>query len=158
MVGFYAHGNTANDYRAFQWRHGGAVTTIQRPDSTPVRGTAFAVSGDGLKVLGTDDGGLPGTDDDRPFLWTEGEGIEYLDFLPGLPYDMSADASVIVGNVTAHGNGYRWSQSSGLSLIDGYVTAVSDDGAVVVGYGDISGGPTRFVGRKARVRSIYLAL
>jgi uncharacterized membrane protein len=106
VVGFYFTPGSANGddgARAFHWRLGGALTVLTRPTLDPVRGTAFAVNADGSIVLGTDQ--------DRPFLWTEGVGIEYLDFLPGPPTDMSADGSVIVGNNPATSKGYRWSQA-----------------------------------------------
>lgn len=136
--------DTGAGLRAYRWKLGVGIAALQRPSLEPVQGAALVVSSDGTRVLGHDK--LPGQDAGQPFLWTEGMGLQYLDSLPGPPFDMSADGTVFVGNVESMGAstgiGYRWSEEDGVTLIESSpetnggwlgVTAVSDDGTTVVG-------------------------
>lgn len=134
----------------FRWRIGVGIEDLLRPNSEPISGGTYAVSADGNKVLGVDSSF-------GPFLWTAGQGTQYLNLFPaGTRYevfDMSADGSVIIGNVerkrpTALGDYYeafRWTSAGSITVLnsipasmDGHplASAISDDGTTVVGTHD----------------------
>jgi uncharacterized membrane protein len=147
VVGSYSFDGVTG--RPFRWRLGVGLVELLRPNLEPINGNTVAVSADGRKILGVDA-------DFGPFLWTEGVGTEYLNLFPGAVHDvqdMSADGSVIVGNVERKRIGplgdyyeaFRWSAANGVTVInslpqsnDGhpYARGISDDGSTIVGAHD----------------------
>lgn len=135
--------------RAFRWELGVGLVELLRPNLQPINGLTIAVSADGSKILGVDA-------DVGPFLWTEGIGTQYLNLFATERYDvqdMSADGSVIVGNVERKRPGplgdyyeaFRWSAADGFTILnsvpasnDGhpYARGISDDGSTIVGSHD----------------------
>jgi len=107
---------------------------------------AWAVSADGLVVVGMSDSGSSG--DEEAFRWTESEGMVGLGFLGADPEEpmlagssaraVSADGSVVVGSTstataTSH-EPFRWENGVMTGLgIRGSATGVSADGSVIVG-------------------------
>jgi uncharacterized membrane protein len=130
--------------RAFHWRLGVGLVELLRPNLEPINGLTIAVSPDGGKVLGVDV-------DFGPFLWTEGAGTQFLNIFATDVYqvlDMSADGSVIVGEVRrespqgSYYEAFRWNPTNGVTIINalsesngGHTSSpkVSDDGTTVVG-------------------------
>ena len=110
--------------------------------------TVTAISADGSTVVGhvKDDipSGLPLPD--VAFRWTESTGA-IIFAPPGTPdvsfarkaFDVSEDGSVIVGSITLGqgdaGNGFTWSEDTGLVLVEGRALRISDDGSTIVGRG-----------------------
>lgn len=114
---------------------------------------AYAVSADGMVVVGQavldPHSGLPV----EAFRWTEADGMVGLGFLTdfdsySVAFATSANGSVVVGRASYDpsltGHAFRWTQADGMTdlgdLLDGEVgdstaTGTSDDGSVVVGYG-----------------------
>ena len=138
----------------FQLRLGVGLTTLVDSAGDPISGSVIAVSGDGRKILGRNALELG-----RTFLWTEGEELRYLDDLStqqdkyAIPTDMSADGTVVVGNIVNFTAGERiggfvWSQPTGLTIIPKHpagnggplnAQAISDDGSTVVGSQAVAG-------------------
>lgn len=105
----------------------------------------------------------------RAFRWTAATGVVDIGGNPGgdiLANAASSDGSVIVGSVNT-GSGrrpFRWSMGAGMETIDlggevfSEATAVSPDGRVIAGYGDVPGqGGSGFIWTAADgVRSLPL--
>ena len=116
------------------------------PGGTEVSSRAFAVSADGSVVTGSSGGG-------QAFRWTAETGMIPLlnpsgSSVMGSPRGISADGSVIAGttSTTEGTRAFRWTQSSGMTILparptDGstFATSVSDDGLVTVGYSNPTG-------------------
>jgi probable HAF family extracellular repeat protein len=118
---------------------------------------AYAISGDGLVVVGTTASNMP-LNSNEAFRWTQAGGFQRLngrapmwDNMEGL--GTNADGSVVVGQATrtdARGwEAYRWTAATGvigLGDLNGdpefqssTATAVTPDGSVVVGFSDAEG-------------------
>ena len=118
--------------------------------------SARGVSANGEMIVGWgregiyEDGRLVGSGDPEAFHWTSSDGMQSLGFLPGgsssRAFDISSDGSTIVGTAEdASGRvmPVRWTANGEVEQLEipetslsGFASAVSDDGAVVVG-GDI---------------------
>lgn len=117
-----------------------------------------AISNDGAVIAGASRLALsPPPEHTGPFVWMQDSGLIDLGNLEGMPdqgqsFDLSADGSVVVGGVGEPliGGGlggtpqaFRWTASSGMvglgdlngGAMRSFATAVSPDGAVVVGEG-----------------------
>jgi uncharacterized membrane protein len=142
VVGSYSFDGVTG--RPFRWRLGVGLVELLRPNLEPINGNTVTVSADGRKILGVDA-------DFGPFLWTEGVGTEYLNLFATDVHqvtDMSADGSVIVGEVRrespqgSYYEAFRWRAANGVTIIDALPESngghpsgpnVSDDGTTVVG-------------------------
>lgn len=126
--------------RPFVWRYSTGMMFLLPETESAI---AHAVSANGSIVVG---GGTHFSD--QAFMWTEAQGITYLETLSGYSgssaYDISADGSVIVGSVRNYNPSYtsmafRWTEAVGMvalgDLGGGYsdAYAVSADGSVIVG-------------------------
>lgn len=145
VIGTYSFDGSTG--RAFHWRLGVGLVELMRPNQQPISGSAIKTSHDGTKVLGFDV-------DYGAFVWTEGVGTQYLNIFPSEKYevlDMSADASIITGNVERNSpqggyhEAFRWSAASGVTILGAipgsngehpYVAAISEDGSTIVGSHD----------------------
>lgn len=136
-------------WQAFMWN--GSLVPLG--ELSPGGGAqAFAVSRDGSVIVG--DGASPGGGKEA-FRWTAEGGMVGLGDLAGgtlssTAYAVSADGSVVYGVGTTD-NAYpsfRWTQASGLQLIDaGYNTTIrgtSAGGGVAVGTGTSANGKEAF--------------
>jgi probable HAF family extracellular repeat protein len=115
------------------------------PMETMVRNGAYgdhpAVSDDGSAVVGTFR--VPPSPSDA-FRWTIGGSFQILG--SGVPFDVSSDGRVIVGDRDT--GSFRWTESTGfvdLGTLPGgdnesRALAVSGDGSVVVGFADAANG------------------
>lgn len=101
---------------------------------------AYAVSDDGLVVVGTSDDASGANS--RAFRWTAATGMVSLGVLPGATNSdaagVSADGSVVVGT---SGNAFRWTAGGGMVSLGtmhgatfSTASGVSADGSVVVGH------------------------
>lgn len=159
-----AHGISANgDYIVGAYTTAGNATHAFRWSSSsgPVdlganSHAASAVSADGSVVVGTTAGSSFG----NAYRWTAGTGVQILQGLSGYAQanDISSDGSVIVGAYqptygTSDSRAFRWTAGTGmvsLGTIAGaggpfsLATAVSADGAVIVGTSDSAIGQQAF--------------
>ena len=149
-------GRGATGDEAVVWQ-GGGLTTLPHLPGTPASHDAGAlgVSADDRVVVGYDAVVVASVQRRVPVRWVDG-AVEALGLLPGgtgaavgyvdisMAQDASADGSVVVGN-GFNGQGaveaFRWTAAAGmvgLGFLPGTLAsravAVSDDGAVVVGY------------------------
>ena len=117
---------------AFRWTVTGGMASLGLPGDSKANG----ISSDGSTIVGSSNGG-------HAFRWTDGGGFE--DLGAGEAFDVNADGSVVVG-VTS-GGAFRWTQGGGMVALGGLSGAnssqakgVSDDGEIVVGVSNFSGG------------------
>jgi probable HAF family extracellular repeat protein len=129
IVGYASYSNGST--QAFRWTGAGGLQGLGYLPGAP-GSRAFGVSGDGSVVIGTSN--------DRPFRWTSADGIQALSNLPGPMTAISADGLTIVGETEAFGGivPFRWTSADGIQTLSGgvgydYASAVSSDGAVIVG-------------------------
>ncbi|MBS0172773.1 MAG: putative Ig domain-containing protein [Nitrospira sp.] len=122
----------------------------------------FGVSGNGAVIVGVSDGGS-GLE---PFRWTVSGGIQNFSAVVGasaIGRAASVDGSVIAGDTDA--GSFRWSVADGFQMILGNVAphsanAVTPDGTVIVGKGQINGfipGAFRWTAATGAVRLDTLA-
>jgi len=134
-----------------------------------VGGIAHSVSADGSVVVGNRQYEMmdpAGWISDEAFIWTEGNGTEYLGFLPGdnhsIAHGVSDDGSTVVGEcsflghlVSWHREAFVYTTETGMLQLE-HVTddsffscakAVSADGSVIAGY---STPPDSFIGKTTR--------
>lgn len=141
---------------AFRWTPDGGMVGLGFLPGSMNGSKASSVSGDGAVVVGTSRF--------ETFRWTAGTGMEGLGHLQGIRATspaVSADGSTIVGGdcgfsyyMPSPCEAFRWTEDegmTGLGLLPGGVletvaTGVSDDGSVVVGYGDWDQSPCDCVG------------
>ncbi|USN99183.1 MAG: PEP-CTERM sorting domain-containing protein [Phycisphaeraceae bacterium] len=126
-------------YEAFVWTSDSGIVALGDLPNGPHHSIADWVSADGSVVLGR------GTtvDGAQYIRWTADSGMVGLGDLFGgaMIRDMSADASVMVGNLADEA--VRWTADEGLTGL-GYIvfghwsiaTASSADGSIIVGFGD----------------------
>jgi uncharacterized membrane protein len=142
-VGTGQGGGSGN--QAYRWTSATGPVALGRLLGTSTAGTARAVSGDGLVVVGDDF--VNASSDKKAYRWTSGTGMQDLGFLArlgGPPQESFArgvnfDGSVVVG--ISGGMAFRWTQATSMVNIgpasDGSnpaaAYAVSPDGSVVVG-------------------------
>ena len=144
--------NANGDSEAFRWtEESGMVglgflplSSCLPPDSScnsyPLRSGAYGISADGSIVIGENFIGSGYV----PALWTHEGGISSLD--EGASYGnalgISANGSVIVGG---YSKAFRWTQSSGMVLLDdyaktdewSYARGVSADSSIIVGSSNV---------------------
>lgn len=105
-------------------------------------GRAYALSADGMVVVGTRNTATSWPDVHEAFRWTAATGIDGLGFTEAR--DVSADGKIIVGSqATLNEFGtrteeapYVWRDGAGSVVVEtlhGHASAVSDDGSAVVG-------------------------
>lgn len=127
----------------FVWREDGDPSMISA-------GAAYGVSADGSVVVGF--GVQPQTTATRAYRHTA-TGTEYLGVLPGGTHSwamaVSADGSIVAGtSETPHGDrAFRWTEATGIESLgfpinqserQSRVSAISADGTVIVGWGEVS--------------------
>lgn len=101
--------------------------------------SALSISADGSTIVG-DCRAAGFSPPPRAFRWTTSGGMTDLGFF-GQPTDVSANGTAVVGYHYNQGKPFRWTQSQGLSVLplyDGVATAVSGNGAIVLGEGRIT--------------------
>jgi probable HAF family extracellular repeat protein len=143
---------SSNGLEAFRWTpQSGMIGLGDFPPDPPFESLAYAVSADGMVVVGKGHTGV-----NIAFRWTPSGGLAALPELPGggqggaEATGASADGSVIVGTDAA-GNGteaFRWVAGQGIEglgdlpggTFHSQAKAVSADGRVVVGYSHASEG------------------
>jgi uncharacterized membrane protein len=141
IVGFGS--SYSYDQEAFRWTlQGGMVGLGVLPGSD--YSIATCISEDGQVIAGVSG--------NRPFIWTQGEGMVALSSYQGTVTDISADGSRMVGTSLSSGNdeAYFWSAETGIINIkekleqegldlSGWTltraTGISGDGQTIVGYG-----------------------
>jgi probable HAF family extracellular repeat protein len=153
VAGYYEPFNL----EAFRWTaSSGPVPLGQAPFVDPAApyNVAYGISGDGLVIVGTTASNNP-PNSNEAFRWTQVAGFQHLSGRAPVWGNVegngtSADGSVIVGQATRNdGRGweaYRWTADSGIvglgdlngdpEFQSSTATAVSSNGAVVVGYAD----------------------
>lgn len=142
-----------NHSSAYRWTENGGGT-IDNLASTEESSWARAISADGRVIVGDKDS--------TPFRWTEETGIQLLGQLcaaglscPGRALATSENGSVIVGY--SGFDAFIWTEAEGMRNLEDVLagdygldlsewsldqaTGVSADGAVIVGYGSLSGIP-----------------
>ena len=125
---------------------GASITPIGTgPAVGPRAGTsATDLSGDGRTVIGVLDHGdrlcERGPNTLSGYVWTASQGMTLLPAPSGFraePVSISRDGAVVVGNLVGHetlpDEAFRWTQAGGLESFRGGATAVSADGAYVLG-------------------------
>lgn len=140
VVGYYG----SDPEEAFRWT---STSGIHLLGALPggLRSRAFAVSEDGLTVVGWSQS----SSGDRAFRWTSKGGMESLGVLSGgsVSYanDANFDGTVIVGSSeSVFGyRAFRWSESSGMQSLGVLLggtrsegTSISADGQTIVGSGN----------------------
>ncbi len=167
VVGQSSSGAMGGGNEAFRWTEAGGMVGLGDLPGGNSWSFARAVNSDGSVVVGASGSSLG----DEAFRWTASGGMVGLGVLTGYDHswaaDVSGDGSVVVGAVqnedTDALNAFRWTEATGmLSLAewlarsghtltgwsDTQATGVSDDGYIVVGYGDNSDGNTEaFIAR-----------
>ncbi|MCA9292218.1 MAG: hypothetical protein KDA20_00210 [Phycisphaerales bacterium] len=142
--------SSPDGWEAFHWSTGGMVGLGDLPGAN-FYSQALGISGDGNVVVGQSSTLYGATFSDRPFRWTQSEGMVELGTLPGafsrggFATAANSDGSVIVGS---NANGpvgmaaFRWTPSDGMVALpsgDGVTPTaaygVSGDGAFIVGAG-----------------------
>lgn len=146
-------GNSDAGFEAFRWTLGGGMEGLGDTSAPVFARNAYATSFNGAVIVGS------GTSDNgtEAFRWENGE-IEGLGGLPGGSFHSAARAvsgngSVIVGESSVEGNtaAFIWTAEQGMRSIQAVLeqdygldltgwtlrgaTAISSNGAVVVGYG-----------------------
>ncbi len=133
----------------------GSPTFIDPPTaSSPLNSTAYAANSDGTVVVGTIDAPGSGGVTQNAFRWTQATGLVTLGpaatFASALA--VSADGSVVVGNMGNPGPAFRWTAATGFQNLQTLLTAngagaslngwslmqatgVSADGTEIVGRG-----------------------
>ena len=140
-------GNSASGPEAFRWTSGGGLAGLSDLAGGSFNSIANAVSADGLVVVGAGNT----ASGSEAFRWTSGGGMVSI----GSSYarGVSADGSVVVGNVTTTApEAFRWTSSGGLvklgdlpgSPLQSDATGVSANGSVVVGQGNSATGAEAF--------------
>jgi probable HAF family extracellular repeat protein len=149
---------SASGTEAFRWMQTTGMRGLGDLPGPEFSSRAMGVSADGLAVVGTGDyspGGGPHPVTGEAFRWTESSGLVALGDVPGgsgasRALAVSAGGSVIVGKGDAGasfqaedlGVAFRWSAQEGMTRL-GFLpggsglsaaTAVSEDGAVIVGH------------------------
>ncbi len=137
--------------RAFRWTQAmGMVNLGTFPGGLSSK--AFAVSGNGLVVVGESGSGPP-NHPRQAFRWTQATGMVSLGSIPGgsasVARGVSGDGSVIAGiaYIGSSARAFRWTQSTGmvdLGMLPGdtraSAMAVSQDGTTIVGASSSGGG------------------
>ena len=155
VVGDSAQNSVAE---AFLWTEAGGMQGLGHlPGDT--HSWAFDISADGSTAVGESNHPIGNISDSEAFRWTASSGMVGLGRLPGLQYSyayaVSGDGSVVVGSadnwVPETGDAFIWDETNGMRRLQDVLTAagldltgwrlqsagdVSDDGNVVVGYGD----------------------
>lgn len=155
--------------KAFYWSSGDSMVSLGTlPGKTGSE--AKGVSRDGMVVVGNAYTFLAPTPDSHAFRWTQGGGMVDLGVLPGTTeshaYSVSGNGGVVVGSTNNADysvmTAFRWTTGDGMQSVadwledNGVSTAgstlsnaydVSDDGSVVVGYGEINGTHQAYIAR-----------
>ena len=137
-----------SDWQAAYWTADSGIVTINQPDwnaSYP-----YGVSADGSEIIGLLSRYIDGVYHTKVFRWTADAGVtEYgPDDEAFVMRDASADAAVAVGDsyrlTPSTGQGFRWTQATGLVGLGGastpeweassYVNGVAADGNNIAGY------------------------
>ena len=134
---------TQGTFQPFRWTAATGMTLIGSPERQ--WGRATDVSADGSVVVGSWAEFADGTGR-RPGRWTESNGLELFDMLPGAveqrPLAVSADGRSAVGELFDNNSIYsafRWTECEGSRLLRGisgapsFATGVSADGSVIAG-------------------------
>jgi probable HAF family extracellular repeat protein len=143
------------NWHAFRWTQAGGMIDLGAANGAASFSRAFGTSTDGTVVVG--EGDFPGGFGNirQAFRWTQTGGFQRLGSVqpdwPSVANAVTGDGSVIIGhsgfplvvnnrqsNTT---RAFRWTQAAGmqnLGVLPGFeastATAVSDDGAIVVGF------------------------
>ncbi|MCA9293997.1 MAG: hypothetical protein KDA20_09310 [Phycisphaerales bacterium] len=146
IVGF---SRAAEGEEAFRWTAADGMVGLGDLPGGRHDSYAAGISGDGAIIAGAgNSGGSPSTADEACY-WIEGQifgmSSEFTGASASRTSAISADGSTIVGILDAYDEIFRWSKSAGLVRIDclpgAYAgcrpTAVSGDGAVVVGRSNV---------------------
>lgn len=160
IVGKIIHPN--DDTEAFRWTQGGGFQPLGDLPGGIMSSEAFAVSGDGLVVVGAGvsaASAMSGGNSPEAFRWTQGGGMVPLGDLAGGRYWSRAvatnqDGSVIVGQSESTGGleAMIWDQANGMRSLRQVLiaaglgqdilgwtlteaTGISADGTRIVGYG-----------------------
>ena len=135
--------------RAAFWTRSGGWTDLG------FGGYAYGVSGDGSAITGWSGESSSTIRRNRGFLWTEGDGLEWLGDLPGggpgtMPKAISADGLTVVGDsqsADSARDAFRWTRDGMVSLRSDLgdpnmsrAQAVSGDGSRIVGAYERSSG------------------
>jgi probable HAF family extracellular repeat protein len=129
---------TRNGWKAFRYHIDGSMDVIEAAGGG-IWGKG--ISGDGQRLAGTSQG-AGATDPAVAFTWTVSDGVVPLSGplypapAPTNANAISADGAVIVGDTNngVSGNGFRWTQQTGMVAVGNFsATATSRDGSVVVG-------------------------
>jgi len=149
------HSVSASGLEAFRWTAAGGIVGLGslQGEQFGFHSSARGASADGSVVVGYSDSELASAE---AFRWTAAGGMEGLgSLMPNSTSEataVSADGSVVVGNATASSGerlaqmAFRWTESAGMVRlgwfpgpvsVGSWATAVSADGSVVVGAGDL---------------------
>lgn len=149
----------STDQQAFRWTAAEGVTELGFLPGGTDRSSSNGISANGQVIVGESLSTNSPTFGEA-FRWTSASGMEGLGDLPGGDFassarDTTADGSIIVGSArtAAGGAPFMWDETNGMrSLVDvmtdefglgdaiagwdvSSVTAISDDGTVIVGFG-----------------------
>lgn len=161
VVGVASDGYTR--IRAFRWTAAGGMHSLGVMSGVASDDSAaFGISNDGNVIVGVSGSALvaPGAPNARtPFRWTAAGGMQPIPVpggVPGVALATNDDGSAILGTYNdwssfVSGYGFRWTAATGSVTLDSlggstYPKALSGDGSIVVGIGQIGGpggGPYR---------------
>jgi len=156
VVGMFWDTAVGTGRQAFRWTEAGDMTLIGDLEGSGTKSYAYAVSADGMVVVGygTGDSGH------EAMRWTPLGGMVGLGDLPGwdfhsTAYAVSPDGSAVVGTASGASGpeAFRWTRESGMvglgdlpgGLSYSYGYGVSAGGTVVVGQSGVLGGSQAFI-------------
>ena len=120
-------GTSASGYEAYRWTEaGGMVGLGVLPGSTSFDSRAYGVSADGSFVVGR----ARGASGNEPFRWTQSEGMISLANFSAIPREVSADGSIIVGEMFIVGEGnlaFIWTPNGGVVPLADLLIGQGDD-------------------------------
>jgi probable HAF family extracellular repeat protein len=149
--------------RAFRWTPAGGMQDLGVMSGIASdNSAAYGVSNDGNVIVGTSGSALvaPGAPNvQAPFRWTAAGGMQPLPVpggAPGVALATNTDGSVVAGHFftpssVVQRHAFRWTAATSTVELESFggsttPTALSGDGSIVVGFGQIGGpggGPTR---------------
>jgi probable HAF family extracellular repeat protein len=137
--------------QAFRWTRDGGMESLGDLPGGSLNSNAVGVSSDGSVVVGIGHSDSPDKNSynhEQAFRWTRAGGMQDLGDLPnGRPrskaHDVSADGAVVVGDAGGGSHAFRWTEQAGMQELGplpggcySWARGISDDGTVVVGYGE----------------------
>lgn len=173
----YADYDGFGSLEAFRWTQAGGMVGLGDLPGSVFESEAYGVNNDGSVVVGWGSG-INGAE---AFRWTQSGGMAGLGDLTGgtfssRAYDVNSDGTIVVGwGTSAVGReAFRWTQSDGILSVKQWLTnngvtvapgvsltearSISNDGSVIVGFGDFGSGSEAFVARVGYIGSGAITL